>query len=360
MRITRQTGAKSTRLDSSSGGSGGGIIVAFIQSTPLGIGGLITILLYCCIFMWTYQISWKVRTSMIMVDDGVDKGEGESSTKSPSADSNDFPDSNHTYDPLACKVMTNGHCQDEDGKAWSYRLPDGTCRHKREEHVPSDKKGAKLLESILQPVDSVLDFGGGVGVYMIPFRDQNSSTSNDQTMNIDDPSMSIQGASESTAVAAVAVEEPATTGKKLVVVEPQPLGDCLLRGMQQDSRDWLHLPLSDLPIEEYDLTMSIEVLEHIPVEFHRHIIKALAQASRHYLVLSVAHPGQPGEGHVGPSMKTRDQWINDVQNWTDFEFDKELNELWISQLWTLLKTNAAIYRKKKRSNEGEENIYREM
>ena len=341
MRIARQTKAKSTRFDSSSGGGWGGIIAAFFRSTPLGTGGLITILVCCGIFIWRYQISWKVRTSMIVVDDGVHNGEAGSSAKSPSVDSNNFPDSNRTYDPLACKVMTNGHCQDEDGKAWSYRLPDGTCRHKREEHVPSDKEGAKLLESLLQhpPVNSVLDFGGGVGVYMIPFRDRNS-TSNDQTINIDDPSVPVQDAS------AAAAEAASTPAKKLVVVEPQPLGDCLLRGMQQDSRDWLHLPLSDLPNEEYDLTMSIEVLEHIPVEFHRHIIQALAQASRHYLVLSVAHPGQPGEGHVGPSMKTRDQWINDVQNWTDFVFDKELNELWISQLWTLLKTNAAIYRKK--------------
>mmetsp|Transcript_55636 Transcript_55636/g.134867 ORF Transcript_55636/g.134867 Transcript_55636/m.134867 type:complete len:353 (-) Transcript_55636:29-1087(-) len=352
MRIAGRT-ATTTRFGSSRGGSGGDNIIADVfQSTSLGIGGLITIFIYCCIFIWTYQISWKVRTSMYMVDE-FDEREDQPSTKtrtkttsSSSVNSNYFPDSNHTYDPLTCKDMANGHCQDEDGKAWSYRLPDGTCRHKREEHVPSDKEGAKLLESILQhpPVNSVLDFGGGVGVYMIPFRDQNN-TPNNQTMN-NDPSVSVEGMSSAAAVAAAA--EPSTTAKKLVVVEPQPLGDCLLRGMQQDSRDWLHLPLSDLPSEEYDLTMSIEVLEHIPVEFHRHIIQALAQASKHYMVLSVAHPGQPGEGHVGPSMKTRDQWINDVQNWTDFEFDKELNELWISQLWTLLKTNAAVYRKKKR------------
>ena len=42
-----------------------------------------------------------------------------------------------------------------------------------------------------------------------------------------------------------------------------------------------------------------------------HMVKVLIQASKKWIVFSAAHPGQDGEGHVGPSMKTRKQWIND-------------------------------------------------
>jgi hypothetical protein len=165
---------------------------------------------------------------------------------------------------------------------------------------------------------------------MVPFRDFLVQKNNTGTASMATPT------SESTLRQA----------RKFVVVEPQPLGDCLLRDVQQDTRDWLHLPLTELPNEEYELTMSIEVLEHIPVEFHQHIVQALAQASKEYMVLSVAHPGQPGEGHVGLSLKERDQWIIDVQNWTDFEYDRALNQLWLRNVGMLLRKNAAIYRRK--------------
>jgi hypothetical protein len=97
--------------------------------------------------------------------------------------------------------------------------------------------------------------------------------------------------------------------------------------------------------------MTIEVLEHIPAEFHPHAIDALAQATKKYLLFSAAHPGQPGEGHVGPSMKTRDQWLADfVSRQPDLEEDTELrNQMLHFASDAILKTNVIIFRKKRQS-----------
>lgn len=168
--------------------------------------------------------------------------------------------SSKSYNSLDCKRMVNGHCQDDEGKAWSYRNEKGACIHATEEEYPGNVGASQHLQELLKPT-SVLDFGGGVGVYMRAFRDSGISSSSD-----------------------------------LVIVEPQQLGSCLFSGLSQDTRDWLHLPLSELPFRKYDLTMTIEVLEHIPIDFHEHLLKALTRASREWLVVSAAHPGQPGEG----------------------------------------------------------------
>jgi len=214
------------------------------------------------------------------------------------------------YDPLDCKHMVNGHCQDDDGKAWSYRDETGNCIHTTEDEYPGNVGASQHLQVLLNPT-SVLDFGGGVGVYLRAFRDS----------GINDT-------------------------QRLVIVEPKDLGTCLFHGLNQDTRDWLHTPLSALPFKEHDLTMTIEVLEHIPIQFHQHLLKALAQASRFWLVLSAAHPGQPGEGHVGPSMKWREEWIQLVQNWTNFSYDEQMNtEFRKFKIGRLFRQNAAIFRR---------------
>mmetsp|Transcript_12132 Transcript_12132/g.17787 ORF Transcript_12132/g.17787 Transcript_12132/m.17787 type:complete len:305 (-) Transcript_12132:3257-4171(-) len=215
------------------------------------------------------------------------------------------------YNPLDCKHMVNGHCQDEEGRAWSYRSDQGDCIHATEDDYPGNIFASQHLQELLKPT-SVLDFGGGVGVYMRAFRDSGMSRS-----------------------------------ENLVVVEPQPLGSCLFRGLSQDTRDWLHLSLSELPSRKYDLTMTIEVLEHIPINFHEHLLKALTQASSKWLVVSAAHPGQPGEGHIGPSMKWRDEWIDLVHNWTDFLYDEHINaEFRKRKIGRLFRQNAAIFRRR--------------
>lgn len=211
-----------------------------------------------------------------------------------------------TYDPKNCTNMVNGHCQDEDGGAWSYRQQNGGCLYK-EGNAPADN-GAKIaMPDILSDVKSVLDFGGGVGVYLTGFRDKGVSP--------------------------------------LVVVEPQPLEGCLWSGLTQDDTDWINTPLEKLPKNQYDLVMTIEVVEHIPVDYHKHLVQGLAQATKKWLYFSAAHPGQPGEGHVGPSMKHRTQWIEEVQNWTSLLVDQEKSDQMYAKSGGLLKSNGVVFRK---------------
>lgn len=92
------------------------------------------------------------------------------------------------------------------------------------------------------------------------------------------------------------------------------------------------------------LVMTIEVLEHIPVGFHLHVIQALTQATKQYLLFSAAHPGQPGEGHVGPSMKTREQWIEEITRTGELQVNWEKTKaLWKGSGTPLLKDNSVIF-----------------
>lgn len=51
-------------------------------------------------------------------------------------------------------------------------------------------------------------------------------------------------------------------------------------------------------IGKYDVVLSLEVGEHIPVEYESIFINNLCEASNKYIVLSWAVEGQPGTGHV--------------------------------------------------------------
>ena len=231
----------------------------------------------------------------------------------PESDSDPASKSSKAYDPKKCTDMTvKGHCNDKNGGAWSYKTLAGTCAH-TELTAPRDRGAVAGFIHMFPDVESVLDFGGGLGPYLLSFRDKGV--------------------------------------KDLVVMEPQPLGDCLFKGLTQDTTDLINTDLKDLPKEKFDLVMTIEVLEHIPAEFHPHAIDALAQATKKYLLFSAAHPGQPGEGHVGPSMKSRQQWLADfASRQPDLEEDNELRlEMFRFARDATLKKNVIIFRKKRLS-----------
>ena len=212
------------------------------------------------------------------------------------------------YDPKKCDNMVDGHCDDANGGAWSYRTNEGACAHS-ESSVPRDFGASNSLVTLFPTVENVLDFGGGQGPYLLSFRDKGVSP--------------------------------------LVIMEPQPLGECIFKGMIQDTTDLVNTPLKNLPKKKFDLVMSIEVVEHIPVEFHPHIVDALAQACKTYILFSAAHPGQGGEGHVGPSMKTRDQWVEEFgSRQPDFELDTEKMKEFHNTTGGILTTNAFILKRK--------------
>lgn len=220
------------------------------------------------------------------------------------------------YDPKKCTNMINGHCDDEEGGAWKYRDINGQCTYVEDNNgnnnAPQDWNAVQVLPKLFPNVQSVTDFGGGPGTYLSGFR--NKGVPN------------------------------------LVTVEPHPFDDCLFANLTQDMTDWSNTPLIQLPSNKFDLVMTIEVLEHIPVTYHEHIVKALAQATTDYLLFSAAHPGQDGEGHAGPSMKTRGQWTEEILRWTDNSLlvDDVLTKQFHMDVGNMLKTNSMIFRKKSR------------
>lgn len=118
-----------------------------------------------------------------------------------------------SYDPKNCQNMMNGHCQDQGGGAWSYRKPDGTCAH-TEADAPRDRGAIASLHGIFPNVTSVLDFGGGLGPYLIAFRGH---------------------------------------AHQLVTMEPHDLEGCIFQGVTHDPTDLANTPLDRLPTNEYDL-----------------------------------------------------------------------------------------------------------
>lgn len=216
-----------------------------------------------------------------------------------------------TYDPAKCQNMVNGHCQDQGGGAWSYRNEDGSCAH-TESNAPRDQGAINSLHDIFPDVKSVMDFGGGLGPYLTAFRDH---------------------------------------AERLVTVEPFDLEGCVFQGISHNQTDVVNTPLDRLPYKEFDLVMTIEVLEHIPVGFHAHVIVALTQATKQYLLFSAAHPGQDGEGHVGPSMKRREQWIEEITNFGKLQVHWEKTKAFWEGSGSLLKENSVIFELKEQRTE---------
>ena len=73
-----------------------------------------------------------------------------------------------------------------------------------------------------------------------------------------------------------------------------------------------------IDIGEHDLVLCLEVGEHIPKEYEQTFIDNLCNASREWLILSWAIPGQGGDGHVNcrknfyviNEMQKRGMWYN--------------------------------------------------
>lgn len=61
---------------------------------------------------------------------------------------------------------------------------------------------------------------------------------------------------------------------------------------------------------EFDVVLSIEVLEHIPVKYHTRIIEFLVNKTKKFLVFSAAPPKQNGIGHIPEAMKLKSHWIS--------------------------------------------------
>jgi 2-polyprenyl-3-methyl-5-hydroxy-6-metoxy-1,4-benzoquinol methylase len=219
---------------------------------------------------------------------------------------------NKSYDPLQCEHKQGGKCHDVEGGAWTYKRRNGQCVH-NEQTIPGNRDFIASLSSFfsdVRPDKGVLDFGGGLGIYLTGFRNQSSIPQ-----------------------------------QNLVTMEPHDLGKCLLDGITQDKTNLVQTELKKMPAGRYDMIMTIEVLEHIPVQNHEHLIDAFTKMSNKWLVFSAAHPGQPGQGHVGPSMKTRDEWIAEITKKKKWVYDDVKSKQVLASALELLQQNLAVFRK---------------
>lgn len=136
---------------------------------------------------------------------------------------------------------------------------------------PFSSKSAKvivpILIELLKPV-SVVDLGCGDGSWLREFIDQGIS----EVLGID-----------------------------VGILDPQSLQIPIPNYLQHDLRFQLNIT------KKYDLAMSLEVAEHIPIEFAKHFVDQLTQLSDKIL-FSSAIPLQPGEYHINPQWQ--DWWAN--------------------------------------------------
>ena len=204
------------------------------------------------------------------------------------------------YNPLVCGKNNEGHCDDKNGGAWTYRRKNGTCRH-TEKNVPRARDLVIALPKLFPKVRSVIDFGGGPGAYLTGFRDAGL--------------------------------------KDLVTVEPHPLKNCLFHGVQQLEIDIFTKNVN----KTYDLVMSIEVAEHIPSHLHIKVIDWLISHSNYWIIFTAAHPGQPGEGHT--SNKNPLIWRKDFES-RGAVYDKHAtNIVKKSTKAGIIHTNLHVFRK---------------
>ena len=76
-------------------------------------------------------------------------------------------------------------------------------------------------------------------------------------------------------------------------------------------------------IGKFDLVLSLEVGEHIPVEYEQTFIDNLCNHSKKSILISWAVEGQPGTGHV--NCRNNDYIISEMKK-RDFIFDEDISQ----------------------------------
>lgn len=171
------------------------------------------------------------------------------------------------------------------------------------EHYIEDSEN--FSEVVINKYDpqSVIDFGCGAGRFLIPFWKQD---------------IEIKGIDASTNAFNTA-----------------PLPDAVLE--KQDLRSPYY---SD---KTYDISLCIEVLEHIPSEYSDTIVDSIT-SSASIAIITAAPPGQGGRHHVNE--QSRSYWIEKFSNYgfsySDYDTRKVKNQISIEHLdW--LRENLMIF-----------------
>ena len=211
-----------------------------------------------------------------------------------------------SYDARLCRKRSqDGHCQDAVGGAWNYTqqaVSGSSCCAPK---VCGALGMIRHLPRMFPNVTSVADVGGGPGHYLTGFRG---------------------------------------TAHTLVTIEPIDAGWCVHLGVEQLTYDIFTSHNKHMPV--YDMTMSVEVAEHIPLRLQPKMVDWLIDHSRTWIVFTAAHPGQPGEGHAPESMKTPARWRADFLATGRVRYEEKLtNTMKRASGNALIRSNLHIFRR---------------
>lgn len=101
------------------------------------------------------------------------------------------------------------------------------------------------------------------------------------------------------------------------------LNMCRARGLNVQKFD-IRFDSLDLPLEEFDVAISLEVAEHLPEKYVDRYVDLLTKLS-HNIVFTAAIPGQGGTDHVNE--QPHDYWIQQFSK-RGFVLDRPISEKW--------------------------------
>lgn len=94
-----------------------------------------------------------------------------------------------------------------------------------------------------------------------------------------------------------------------------------------------------------DVSLCLEVAEHIPAEHQAHFLDNITLGTRKYLVLSWSSPGQGGKGHINE--RPFQEVLDELEHLRDFWHIDELSDrLRASSTLAWFRTNVAVFRRR--------------
>lgn len=198
-----------------------------------------------------------------------------------------------------------GRMRGEVGNDWS------ACTHLKQYGLNFASYLARFLTYQLRP-KSVLEFGGGLGTtsdYLARFAGADVTT----------------------------LEPDRALAQLVAAVHPSTRWQGADKGMMhmlsvnvlnEDSRECA----ASLEAKQFDLVISFEVLEHIPLKAHDDITRFLAASVGKWLVFSAARPKQVGTGHFDESMLDHATWVKAFQK-AGLTYMPQLTKMAIKSGW---------------------------
>lgn len=181
------------------------------------------------------------------------------------------------YVAKATDATTGVSPKGENGGQWSWHT------HLAEYGPNFDRGLANFISGILRP-RSALEFGCGIGLYINYMERFSTATDKDSSrfIGIEPESMIGAGVFDSDGFRA-----------RQLAMDIFEVGNDVLESLAQ-----------------FDVVLSSEVAEHIPLRFHEKMCDFLVSKTRKFLIFGAARRDQGGTGHLRESMHDMPYWIN--------------------------------------------------